>query len=272
VGNACPLDATDCDFRASLDLCLNQRDACGVRIAIVADVHGSIKALEAVTKDVNRRKPDLVLHGGDLAVNGPRPGEVIDLIRDLGWPGVVGNTDEMLWRPEGLDEQAAIAPRLTNLLRVLFLHTAPATAEMLGDERIGWLKELPSIWRDSGQVLIHASPGDLWRAPMPSDDDENFVDAYGNLEADLVAYGHIHRPFVRKLSAFTVANCGSAGLSYDGDSRASYLLIDEGRPEVVRVEYDVEGEVKDLLASGYPFGSWLAEIRRTGRFSPPPDA
>jgi predicted phosphodiesterase len=237
-----------------------------VRIAVVSDVHGSIKALRAVVEDVDREKPDLVIHGGDLAVNGPRPAEVIDLIRELGWPGVVGNTDEMLWTPEGLVEQETRAPALRDLLRVLFLHTGPATAEALGDERIGWLKKLPSIWQEHGMILVHASPGDLWKAPMPDANDRTFADVYGNLHANLVVYGHIHRPFVRTLSAFTVANSGSVGLSYDGDRRASYLLIEDGRPRIVRVGYDVEGEVTDLLTSGYPFAVWLAEIRKTGRF------
>ena len=31
--------------------------------------------------------------GGDLALTGPRPAEVIDRVRELGWPGAVGNTD-----------------------------------------------------------------------------------------------------------------------------------------------------------------------------------
>jgi len=44
--------------------------------------------------------PDLVLHGGDLVLMGPRPAQVADLMRELGWPGVLGNTDEVLWRPE----------------------------------------------------------------------------------------------------------------------------------------------------------------------------
>jgi hypothetical protein len=34
--------------------------------------------------------------GGDLAAGGCRPAEVVDLVRQLGWPGIVGNTDELL--------------------------------------------------------------------------------------------------------------------------------------------------------------------------------
>jgi hypothetical protein len=153
---------------------------------------------------------------------------------------------------------------------MLFHHTAPATAEMLGEERIAWLKTLPTEWRHEEMVVLHASPGDLWRAPMPDADDETLAHVYGSVGARLVVYGHIHRPYVRELPGLTVANCGSVGLPYDGDWRASYLLIEEGRVTVERVEYDLEGEVADLMASGYPFGSWLAEMRRDGRYRPPP--
>jgi 3',5'-cyclic AMP phosphodiesterase CpdA len=69
-----------------------------MRIAIVSDVHGNLTAFDAVLADIQRRAPDLVLHGGDLALIGAQPAEVIDRVRELGWPGVVGNTDEVLWR------------------------------------------------------------------------------------------------------------------------------------------------------------------------------
>lgn len=66
-----------------------------------------------------------------------------------------------------------------------------------------------------------------------------------------------------------VANSGSVGLTWDGDPRASYLLIENGDIEVRRVEYQVEREVSELLASGLPYAKWLAEMRRRAAFVPP---
>jgi predicted phosphodiesterase len=76
--------------------------------------------------------------------------------------------------------------------------------------------------------------------PMPDAPDGTLVDTYGGRGASLVAYGHIHRPYVRRLPACTVMNSWSVGLPYDGDWRASYLLLEDGVPSIRRVAYDLE--------------------------------
>ena len=58
-------------------------------------------------------------------------------------------------------------------------------------------------------------------------------------------------------------------MPWDGDPRASYLLIEDGRPQLVRVEYDVEREAALLLGSGYPDAPRLVEMRRRGVFVKP---
>src|SRR5215510_154548 len=86
-----------------------------MRIAIVSDIHGNRTAFEAVLEDLRQTSPDLILHGGDLADGGSSPVEIVDRIRDLGWPGVIGNTDEMLAMPETLEEFASRAPHLESI-------------------------------------------------------------------------------------------------------------------------------------------------------------
>jgi len=51
-----------------------------MRIAMVSDVQGNLPALEAVLADLEEVRPDLVVHGGDLALGGPNPVEVVDRI------------------------------------------------------------------------------------------------------------------------------------------------------------------------------------------------
>jgi putative phosphoesterase len=244
-----------------------------VRLAIVSDVHGNLAALEAVTRDLKRIGPDRVVHGGDLALTGPRPAEVIDRIRELGWPGIVGNVDELLWRPDQFAVQETRAPKLRPLLELVFKSYAPATREMLGTERIEWLRSLPPEWRSEDMLLVHASLGDPWRAPADDASDRELLDAYGDAGADLVVYGHIHRPYVRLVgTGLTVANSGSVGMPFDGDPRASYLIVEDGAASVRRVPYDVERHVADLSASGYPDAERLARIAREGRYLPPDPA
>src|SRR4030095_2711772 len=104
-------------------------------IAIVSDIHGNRTAFEAVVADLRQTSPDLILHGGDLADSGSSPAEIVDCIRDLGWQGVLGNTDEMHTRPESLEEfasQSSAPPSLWSAIREM----AVATRAVLGQERI----------------------------------------------------------------------------------------------------------------------------------------
>jgi hypothetical protein len=222
-----------------------------------------------VIADIERESPDLVVCGGDVALMGSQPAEVVDRIRELRWAGAVGNTDEVLWRPEERSRQQARAPKLGPLLKLMFEDYAPATVELLGEDRLAWLRELPSELEAGGVLLMHAAPGDLWRAPMPDAGDGELAATYGSCNAARVVYGHIHRPYVRDAGTVTVANSGSVGLPWDSDPRAGYLMVEDGRPRVVRVEYDVEREADLLLRSSYPDAARLAEMRRQGRFLRP---
>jgi putative phosphoesterase len=239
-----------------------------MRVAIVSDIHGNLRAFQAVLADLRQVAPDLVVHGGDLAYGGGHPAEIVDQIRSLGWPGVRGNTDEMLWAPEGLAEFAATAPKLAPLLTIL-QEMIPPTLASLGEERLQWLEGLPLLYSQEGFSLVHASPNDLWRAPMPNASDAELLSTYASLRVQIVVYGHIHRPYIRRLPGMKVANTGSVSQSYDGDRRASYMVIDGEGITIRRVEYDVESEAKELLRSGLPHADWLSRILLAGRYCPP---
>jgi len=239
-----------------------------MRTAIISDIHGNLTALEAVLADLKSVAPDVILHGGDLAHGGARPVEVVDQIRELRWPGVCGNTDEMLWEPETLRDFAGKSPRLQRMFEMIG-EMAAATRELLGAERIAWMKTIPREQRSGALVLVHASRGDLWRAPSPEAADSDLREVYGRLQAPLAVYGHIHQPYVREMAGLTVANTGSVSLSYDGDRRASYLVIEEGKAVIRRVEYAVEAEAQALLGSALPHAEWVCRNLRAGRFVAP---
>lgn len=239
-----------------------------MRVAIVSDIHGNLTAFEAVLADLRQTSPDLILHGGDLAWGGASPVEIVDRIRELGWQGIMGNTDEMLPMPEAFEEFAKQTPKLRPFLAVL-REMARAAREALGEDRLTWLRDLPRVQIQGPLALVHASPESLWRSPMPEATDAELESVYAPLGRPVAVYGHIHRSFVRKVSGMVVANSGSVSLSYDGDPRASYLLLNDTKPEIRRVEYDVQKEIKLLSASNLPHADWVAKILQTGSYQTP---
>lgn len=134
------------------------------RIAIVSDIHGNLAALDAVIADLEEMAPDLVVQGGDLVVGGPRPAECIDRVRELGWPGVIGNTDTVV--------RDGLPPGMEPALVARFERHVAWNAEQIGAERVAWLQTAPMEWRDDDRVaLVHAVPGNLWSVVLPTAED-----------------------------------------------------------------------------------------------------
>src|SRR6266446_10185335 len=194
-------------------------------------------------------------------------------IRDLGWQGVVGNTDEMLFSPESLTEFAKQSPKLQPLFAAIE-EIAVATRTALGEERLAWLRCLPPTHTHDPLALVRASRETLWRAPASEATDAELESIYGSLGQPIVIYGHIHRSYIRSVSRMSnpemsvpeiiVANAGSVSLSYDGDRRAAYFLLDESKPAIRRVEYDVDKEIKALSACRLPHADWITKILESG--------
>lgn len=233
-----------------------------MRIAVVSDIHGNRTAFEAILADLRQTSPDLILHGGDLPHGGSSPAEIVDHIRDLGWQGVLGNTDEMLFDPQSLKDFASQSPNLRSVWDAIE-EMAAATREALGEERIAWLRDLPRMQIQNPMALVHASPATTWKSPGHTAKDADLEAIYSPLGQPIVIYGHIHHAFVRSFAKMTVANSGSVSVSYDGDCRAAYLLLDDSVPSIRRVEYDVECEIRALEACNYPHSDWVAKMLRS---------
>jgi putative phosphoesterase len=239
-----------------------------MRIAVVSDIHGNLTAFEAVLADLRQTAPDVILHGGDLADSGSSATEIVDRIRDLGWQGVVGNTDEMLFDPEKLKQFAQKLQGLESLFKVIE-EMATAARAALGEQRLAWLRDLPRVQVGEGMALVHGKPDDPWRAPAPEAGDEDLESTYQSLGQPVAVYAHIHRSYVRRTTRMTVANTGSVSLSYDGDYRAAYLLLDNSSPVIRRVDYDLAKEVALLRQSGLPHADWIARTLSSGSFQMP---
>lgn len=140
---------------------------------------------------------------------------------------------------------------------------ASATRESLGENRLTWLSSLQRTHIHQPFGLVHATPKDLWHAPGPEASDADLESVYESLGQHIAVYGHVHRPYLRSLSSMIIANTGSVGLPYDGDPRASYLLIDDRKPLIRRVEYNVDKEIKALSDCSIPHTQWVVRMLQT---------
>jgi len=235
-----------------------------VRIAIVCDIHGNRTAFEAVLADLRETAPDLILHGGDLVHGGSDSAAIVDRIRDLGWPGVLGNTDEMLFRPQALHDFASQSSAPASLWEAVE-EMAAVDRDRLGADRLAWLSILPLRHTEDDVALVHASPESAWRSPSPEATDAELDAVYRPLSRPVAVYGHVHRSFVRNLPGLVVVNAGSVSLSFDGDPRASYLLLDGQKPVIRRVAYDVEKEIAAVEAARLPHAEMIARTLRKAR-------
>ncbi len=239
-----------------------------MRFAVISDTHGNLTALEAVAADLAITAPDVVFHGGDVADGGCRPAEVIDLILSRGWRAVLGNVDEMLFRPEALEAFArrSTAPAaMWNAVREI----AAFTRESIGEHRLRWMASLPMKLEEDGLSIVHASPTTTWETPGSSATGEKLHATYGTLPGPIIVFGHTHIPFVRQIdingSRRCIANSGSVSLSFDGDPSASYALIEKGSVTIRRVPYDIESEIRAMEASKMPRTAWIASMLRDAR-------
>ena len=124
----------------------------------------------------------------------------------------------------------AARSHLHRIRDLVLTHTIPSTLSAIGDERLAWLRTLPRRWSDGDLSVVHAWPDDVWPITPVNASDEELDRVYGVLRSKHVVYGHFHQPFVRRLSTFTAANSGAVSLSYDGDRRAAYALVEAGAP------------------------------------------
>lgn len=113
-----------------------------------------------------------------------------------------------------------------------------------------------------GFAIVHATPQSCWKAAPTDASDEELCRIYGVLERPIAVFGHVHIPSIRPLSGTLklLINTGSVGLPFDGDPRASYLLLDDDMPIIRRVDYSVDREVELLSSSKIPYASWTVRM------------
>ena len=224
------------------------------RIAVLADIHGNLPALEAVLADVDAAEADLIVLNGDLA-DGPFPTETLDRLQRLGRRAIWlrGNGDRWLvearagrFRHADADTDALIgwaAARLTPA-HADRLARLPLTRsiDVAGLGRVGLCHATSRS--DNEMVLVDSPVADL-RA------------AFSAIDGETLVIGHSHMPFDRLFDRRRVVNAGSVGMPY-GHGGASWALIG---PDIVlrRTPYDLDAACSRIMASGMPDAEGFAQ-------------
>jgi predicted phosphodiesterase len=244
-----------------------------MRLAVLADIHGNLPALEVVLDDLAHRDVAQVVNLGDCASGPLWPRETLAGLIALRWPTVRGNHDRIL----GRDRPEAMAPSDR------FAYGETDSAQRT------WLTLLPpALDLGQGVLAFHARPGDDDAYLVEDIAGGRLVPAPGEAVAERLAgvgghvilTGHSHLPSVTSLpDGRTVVNPGSVGvpayqdptepahISESGSPLARYAIItvEDGRlvgVDQVALAYDHAAAAARAEANGRP--EW-AHALRTGR-------
>jgi predicted phosphodiesterase len=234
-----------------------------MRVAVLADIHGNLPALDAALLDIFEVGVDAVVLNGDIAT-GPMPAETLDRLGDLG--------DRAIW-VHGNGERELVAafdgvpdPDLAEPARAVTEYCAARLSPRHRD----LIAELPwSVTLDItglGAVrFCHATARSDTEFVLVDSPVARYREAFADTRERTVVLGHTHMPFDRLADRRRFVNPGSVGMPYGGTG-AQWALLG---PDVVlrRTGYDTEAAARVLQAAApdYPgIAEFVADnVRRT---------
>jgi putative phosphoesterase len=244
-----------------------------MRVALLADIHGNLLALDAVLEELGREEIDRIVCLGDVAV-GPQPRESLDRIRSLGCPVLMGNWDA--WFLDGI-------PELPDELGRKLVEIGTWWADRLDEESRRYMRtfELALELDLDGTTLLafHGSPRSFEEGILATTPDEDLGDMLACVEAPLLVCGHTHFQLLRRVGDRLIVNPGSVGLPFRRDGGvmqiapwAEYglLTVDGERlgVDLRRTAYDVTAHTAAMRASGMPHAEWWASLWAEPRPAP----
>lgn len=248
-----------------------------MKLAFISDIHGNYHALEAVLADIAFIRADKVYVLGDLVFKGPMPGPCVRKIRELDTVVIQGNIDELIGCntiPPGFAR--------TEEQRAAMLEEMEWTRGQLTLDELEYLATLPFSHEEEPVQglrfrMVHANPRNLLEMVLPTDEpDEATARMFEGTEATIALYGHIHVPYVLHNGGRAIVNTGSVGLPFDGNTAASYALLEVEEPyagsaapafslSIRRVPYDVEAAVRAFDNLEHPAAERVIAALRAGK-------
>ena len=227
------------------------------RVAVITDIHGNLPALEAALERIDELGISRVFCGGDLVGYGPRPNEVCALIAEREIPTIYGNYDYAIARD--LDDCGCAY--IDQHDRDLGQQSVAWTLEHTDQAAKDFMRELPFDLRfelGERQVhLVHGSPRKVNEYLFEDKPARLYERLAAAEDADVLVFGHTHKPWIREFAGVLFVNCGSVGKPKDGDPRGAFAVLDlddtgQVRARIERVAYDVEPVAREVVAAGLP--------------------
>jgi putative phosphoesterase len=232
-----------------------------MRILLVADIHGNRAALDAI-----QEPHDVCLCLGDIVEYGPDTTGATDWVRQHATHTVRGNHDH------GAAQNVAVAGAAG--FKYLTMATRRNTIAQLTAADRRFLADLPtSLMLTLGGkrfLLVHASPRDPLDEYVPTDT-AAWTTRVADLNVDFVCVGHTHVQSAMTVGqGVTVVNPGSIGLQRDGNPRAKYAIIEDGKVQLKQIPYDIDRTVAAVDASPLDPQAkrMLTDVYRLGKLAP----
>ena len=234
-----------------------------MKLAVISDIHGNLFALEKVLEDIEHEKCDNIICLGDLAMAGPEPDKTVELVKQMNWDVVQGNTDKMIveFNEEMFNALKGQIPIMANALR--------NDAEVISDENKEYLKNLPEKLEininNTPILLVHGSPRRNNEDISPDLPLEKVEEMVEGTDSRLILCGHTHLPCVYQTnSGKTVVNVGSVGRPFTEKPVSCYAIVtfDEIGFGVEHkfVEYDNVSASETLAKRKFEGADKLAQI------------
>jgi predicted phosphodiesterase len=237
------------------------------RIALISDIHGNEIALSATLRSIRSRGVDEIVCLGDVATLGAAPGEVIDILQQLGCRCIMGNHDDYLLDPHLTDSHN----ELPHIVEAIEWCRERVTREQLKFVR-GFADGLViDLGHGNTLKLYHGSPGSNVVDLFSQTDPDTFDGLLGPERATVMAGGHTHLQMLRQHRGSLVVNPGSVGAPFmevprGGPPRllphAEYATVEAIGADVTvllhRVALDGKALARAALASDNPMREELA--------------
>jgi putative phosphoesterase len=195
---------------------------CGIRLALLSDIHGNRDALEAVVDAFDGIEIDFVVVAGDSVGYYFWPKEVIRLLRDIGAQIIAGNHEHMLIR-------SLTDSNYLHKITKKYGSGIVRALESFDADEIEFIRSLPdclTIDAENHKVCVfHGSPRNTDEYIYP-DTDLSQLHASVPLGARWIILGHTHYPMDRESNGVRFINPGSVGQSRNGVSKAFWAILD----------------------------------------------